>query len=290
MTKENKKDNEVYILGSNSHDEGNKTASKKKYIILSIVALLIIAIGAGIYFASRTTQEDTADYYFEPEETIEQTVTIIPDSASAKIEGYIEVLNDTINDVPLNIYIPHNATMSLALGMPDQSDTTIVFTAMAADIRGDNQQIVGDFVLSGNKLSRGIAKKGFCAIIDNTVSIGMGDETPLLQQAIDKGGSFFRQYPLVSGGQLIENKPKNKSYRRALAIRNDQVIMVESKGRESFHDFSQALIDLGVTDAIYLVGGTAYGWYYTKDRTQHEFGKQEPDLPETISYIIWRIK
>ena len=159
--------------------------------------------------------------------------------------AYIDVSEETVNDVPLLIYTPQNASMSLMLGMPDKSDSTIIFAAMAADIRKDNMQIVGDFVLTGDRLSRGIAKKGFAAIEENKVTIGMGESTPLLQQMIDNKGSFFRQYPLVHNGELIENKPKNKSIRRALAVRNERMLMVESKNRESLYDFSNALIDIG---------------------------------------------
>ena len=116
----------------------------------------------------------------------------------------------------------------------------------------------------------------------------MGESTPLLQEVINSGGHFFRQYSLVSNGELVDNKPKNKSIRRALAVRNEQILMVESQNRESFHDFSQALIDIGVSDAIYLVGGDAYGWYYNKEHIRNEFGEEQPDLPENISYIIWK--
>ncbi|MDR2920115.1 MAG: phosphodiester glycosidase family protein [Tannerella sp.] len=93
---------------------------------------------------------------------------------------------------------------------------------------------------------------------------------------------------LVHNGEVIENKPKNKSIRRALAVRNERILMIESKNRESFYDFSNALIDIGISDAIYLVGGNAYGWYYNKDYVRHEFGEIQPDIPENISYIIWR--
>ena len=34
--------------------------------------------------------------------------------------------------------------------------------------------------------------------------------------------------------------------------------MVETTTRESFHDFAQALVDLGADNAIYLVGSSAY--------------------------------
>jgi len=285
----NKQDNEVYILGADIRNKKNKITTKSKWlIILSICLIIIIIIGLFIFVP---VKEQTPEYYFEPETSAQQSITIVEDSVvNPGQQGYIEVLHDTINDVPLDIFIPHSASMSLTLGMPDKSDSNIVFAAMAADIRKDNQKIVGDFVLSGDQISRGVAKKGFCAIIDNTISIGMAENTPFLQQAAENGGFFFRQYPLVHNGELVENKPKNKSIRRALAVRNERIIMVESKNAESFHDFSQALIDIGVSDAIYLVGGNAYGWYRNREYVRQEFGEELSGLPENISYIIWQVK
>lgn len=285
MTTQNRKDNEVYILGSEQNGNGGKKNRKVWGIALAL--LVVILTGIILFFVNR---EETPEYYFEPEDKSAQSVSITtPDTMeSMEDKAYIDLSEESINDVPLRIYTPRNAAMSLMMGMPDPTDSTIVFAAMAADIRKDNQQIVGDFVLSGERRARGVAKKGFAAIEENKVTIGVGESTPLLQQMIEHKGSFFRQYPLVHRGELMENKPKNKSIRRALAVRGEQIIMVETQNRESFHDFSQALIDIGVSDAIYLVGGDAFGWFRDKEAVLQEFGKQLPHIPENISYIIWR--
>ena len=284
-----KQDKEVYILGSESGKDRKKGPGKNLIILIGMLFAIIIAII--IFFLSK--KEQAPEYYFEPEQTIQathQSVSIATADSVKSMENisYTEVFEETANDVPLLIYIPHNATMSLCVGMPDKSDSKIVFAAMAADIRKDNMQIVGDFVLAGRQIARGVAKRGYAAITDNKITIGIGESTPLLQQTIDSKGFFFRQYPLVSNGELVENKPKNKSIRRALAVSNERIIIVESKNRESFHDFSQALIDIGVSDAIYLVGGDSFGWYYNHEHVRQEFGKELPDIPDNISFIIWQ--
>lgn len=284
--KDIKTENEVYFLGS-KESRVPKSNSAKRWIIAGIC----IAVIATILILIFSSQKQDANYYFEPvsNQTIEK---IIPRPVkNDTIKGYVEVLEETVNDVPLLIYIPHNAEMSLSVGRPDKSDSTIIFITQAADIRGDNFEIVGDFVLAGRQLSRGVAKTGFCAIIEGNITIGVTDNTPLLQKAVDSKGYFFRQYPLVSEGELIENNPKNKSIRRALAIRSDKIIIIESRSAESFHDFSQALIDIGVSDAIYLVGtNTAFGWYYDKDHNKTEFGVELTEIPSNTSYIVWLTK
>jgi len=286
MTTQNRNENEVYILGSEQKDNGQGKKNRRKWGVC--IAVLVAIVAVIILLIPKT--EQAPEYYFEPEETPAQSVSVTTTDSVQSMENtaYVEMSEETVNDVSLLIYTPRNAAMSLQIGMPEPSDSTIVFAAMAADIRKDNQQIVGDFVLSGQRIARGVSKKGFAAIEENKVTIGIGESTPLLQQTIDANGSFFRQYPLVNQGELVENKPKNKSIRRALAVRGEQIIMVESVDRESFHDFSQALIDIGVSDAIYLVGGDAYGWFRNESHQLKEFGKRLEEIPENISYIIWR--
>lgn len=289
--KTNKEHQEVYILGSETGKDRKKEPKRNLRIgggILFVVLMLVLIF----LFLSRNKDKETPEYFFEPEQTEQTSSQSVPvvttDEATEEKQACTVVTEETAHDVQLRVYTPHNATMSLVVGMPDKSDTTLVFAAMAADIRKDNMQIVGDFVLDGKRLARGVAKKGFAAIIDNKITIGIGETTPLLQQAIERQGSFFRQYPLVFDGEVVENRLKNRSIRRALAVRDERVVMVESKNRESLRDFSRALIEIGVSDAIYLVGGDAFGWYYDSEHVRQEFGRELTDIPKNISYIIWK--
>jgi len=294
-TKKNKQDDEIYILGSTSRrGKGDRTTIRRRWIILSI-GLAIIIFGSLfliLSYINNIKKEETIEYYFEPEETLPLSITVETaaiDDVNQK--GYIETQEETVNEITLLVHTPYHVTMSLSLGKPDKSDSTIIFITQAADIRKDNKRIVAEFVLEGKQIARGLSKKGFCAVVDHTISIGMADETPLLQQSIESNGFFFRQYPLVYHGEPITNNPVNKSIRRALAVRNEQVIMVESTSALSFHDFSQALVDIGVSDAIYLVGGRdAHGWYYNKESVRHEYGIDNLAYPDYTSFIVWRTK
>lgn len=277
-------ENDVYFLGSSN--EKKKSKFSKKWIFIGIGLLILVFIGVVFFFSENNR---STDYYYEPEKTV-NAPALNDKINSSELRSYIETLEETVNDVPMFVYVPHNSRLSLQIGMPDKSDSSVVFVAQAADIRADNMEIVGDFVLNGKQIARGVAKKGFCAIIDAEITIGMADETPLLQKSIDENGCFFRQYPLVNNGNLIENNPKNKSIRRALAVRNNQIVMVESRSAESFHDFSQALIDIGVSDAVYLVGSTTYGWYRNQQRDFVEFGIEKENQPPNTNYIVWRTK
>ena len=123
----------------------------------------------------------------------------------------------------------------------------------------------------------------------------MAENSPLFEKATEEGGYFFRQYPLVSNGKLVENEPKGKSIRRAICDRQGEIFMIETGTTESFHDFAQALVDLGVDQAIYLVGSTAYGWAVDEIGKTHEFGEDNyytgrRKMPKNTSYIVWKRK
>jgi hypothetical protein len=284
-TKEIKQENEVYFLGSKNTKK--KITAKKTGIGVGIFIVVVIILVAVILYNKHHT---TPPYYFEPEDTEKSA----PDNTGqhsfekSQSQGYIEVLEETVNDVPMFVYKPHNATMTLAVGKPDKADSTILFIAQAADIRADNHDILGDFVLAGAPLSRGSSKTGFCAVINGKITVGMAKTTPLLQEAIQTKGYFFRQYMLVNNGELVENNPKNKTIRRALATRKGEIIVVESRSAESFHDFAQALVDIGISDAIYLIGSTSYGWYLDEENRRVEFGVEKDSGEWKISYVVWR--
>ena len=177
----------------------------------------------------------------------------------------------------------------------NKEDKSIIYAAQAADVRADNGGIVGAFVLNGEPKAWGLSKKGYCASINGKVTIGVAENTSLFEEATMNNGYFFRQYPLVSNGKLVENEPKGKSTRRAICDRQGEIFMVETGTTESFHDFAQALVDLGVDQAIYLVGSTAYGWAVDENGKTHEFGEDNyytgrRKMPKNTSYIVWKRK
>lgn len=290
------KDDQIRIIGE---DNSGKSPFRRFWIILLSVCVLLL-VGGSILFAvlnrEKASETEPEPAYFEPEATSEPIVCEwLGSRVDSLAKGFTEIRDTLINDIPLRIYIPHNAEMSLYVGRMDIRDTSVVYAAQAADVRADNGGIVGAFVLKGTPRSWGLSKKGFCASIDGVVTVGVAENSPLFEEATEKEGYFFRQYPLVDNGQLVENAPKGKSIRRGICDRQGEIFMVETGTPESFHDFAQALVDLGVDQAIYLVGSSAYGWAIDQAGTRHEFGDNNyytgrRRMPKNTSYIVWRRK
>ena len=290
------KDDELRIIGKpavQSNPSPDKPGKGPLWTILAIAAIAIACVI--VFFTSRDKNIEEEQGLFE-EIPAQEIAAAIPETkaklgmdADSLAGSFTEKIDTTINDIPLTVYIPHNATAELCLKTPDINDSSIIFCAQAADIRKDNKKIVGAFVLKGEPLAWGLSKKGYCSIIDGKITVGVASNSPLFEEATEKGGYFFRQYPLVDNGTLIENEPKNKSIRKALCDRNGEIFIAVSNTPESFHDFAQALVDLDVDNAIYLVGGEySKGWYRDESGEFIDFSKARRDRYIYENYIVWK--
>ncbi|MDY6277911.1 MAG: hypothetical protein SPL35_05795 [Bacteroidales bacterium] len=293
MTDKNKdiRDDEFRVIGHASTPNTSASEKSRRKLGVAIVsAILLIAIGIlTIVNWPKDVPEDPNEGLFEnaPEQVEHKPVSLLGTTTDAH---YTEKLDTVINDVHLSIYIPHNAKPELTLGVPDRKDKNIILAAQAADIRKDNRKILGAFVLKGEPLAWGLSKKGFCAIIEDKVTVGVSENSPLFEEATEKEGYFFRQFPLVDNGALVENEQKNKTMRKALCSRAGQIFMAVSETDESMHDFAQALVDLEVDNAIYLVGShSSFGWYIDKIGEKTIFA---PDVHRGTyrneNYIVWK--
>ena len=295
-------DDEIRIIGNS----GN-TPNIKRIVIIALVALLVVGVVVAFlmpfnepvsYASPLIEQEEVPIYGVEQVTEVDhidaiQSLSRLDDPKSDR--AFVELRDTMINDVPLRIYIPHNAELTLHVGKVDREDVNIIYTAEAAFIRADNHAILGAFVLKGEPLAWGLSMRGYCASIDGKVTVGVADNSPLFEEAINRGGYFFRQYPLVDDGKFVANEPKNKSVRRAICERKGEIFMIESLSKESFHDFTQALVDLGVDNAVNLAGSEAYGWAIDSEGVKHEFGTPNfytgrGRMPKNTNYIVWRPK
>jgi hypothetical protein len=286
-------DDEIRIIGGDADVRASHDKRRYLYIVIGICVALCLV---WVCYRMHHTPTDEPSFFEMEADGLSVAAHPLGTQVDSLSRGYTETFDRTVNNIPLRIHIPHNASMTLHVGPLNKRDADIIYAAQAADVRADNFKIIGDFVQQGRSLSRGVSKQGFCAVVDGQITIGVADDTPLLRQAIEQRGYFFRQYPLVAGGELVENEPKGISYRRALCYRANrenpagEMLVVECLSLESLHDFAQALVDIDVTDAIYLVGGKSYGWTTDATGTRREFGTEvrEPRAKHHASYIVWR--
>ena len=279
-------DDELRVIGRPSGSEDTRKPRKWLWIVMAVA--IVAAVVAATIICSRKPGPGNDPVVFDS--SIKEKIEPLGNYADTTGKAYTEHLELTINDIPLDIYIPHNAKPSLAIGTPDIFDKNIVLVTQAADIRADNGKINGAFVLAGKPMAWGLSKKGYVGIIDDKITVGVADNSPLFEEATEKGGYFFRQYPLVDNGVLVENEPKGKAIRKAICDRAGEIIVVMSISPESFHDFAQALVDLQVDNAVYLVGSDSYGFFRDKYDHLTQICEKRRRGYKYENYIKWTIE
>ena len=259
------------------------------------VVLILVALLGGAIWLFWPKGPKPPEGVFDPVPPKPTAIVVKPKALGSAVDSlhpaFTEKLDTTINDVVLSLYIPHNtAAPILTVGAADKKTREAVLAFQAADIRADNREILGSFVQQGKILAKGSPKAGYCAIIDGKVIVGVAESTSLFEEATEKDGYFFRQFSLVKNGVLEENAQiKNKTMRKALCDRNGQIFVAVSETDESMHDFAAALVDLGVDNAIYLVGShSAFGWYRDETGEQTYFGvDQHRQSYRNENYVVW---
>lgn len=291
------KDDEIRVISSDKKENSNqseKPLRKQKFVVaISIVAAIIFIAAIGCYIWKNLSDNDSETLQLvaiEPIVEIENVDDVIPSPIDSEQigDGYVIITDTTINKKTFTIFKPTNLVPTLQIGTEVLNDSTAKFVVQAADVRSDNGGIVGAYVNKGELISKGQAKSGFCAIIGGKIIVGVADATPFLEQALETDGYFFRQYPLVVANQIVENKPKGESLRKALAELNGEPVVIMSREEMTFHDFSQSLVALGVSNAIYLVGGKGYGYAIDEEGKKIEFGRRLKKMHKNTNYIVWR--
>lgn len=145
--------------------------------------------------------------------------------------------------------------------MPADSDSSVVLVTQGWDYYFDDAKqyhFLGDFVYNGKMLAQGTGKAGFVAVTTKGWQMGISQEDSVRDYIISQGASMFRQFALVSAGQICLKQfaLKGKVHRRALARKpgDATAYYVETVNKESLHDFAEALADYGFIDAVYLTG------------------------------------
>ena len=292
--RDNVREDEIIFIGKQTTPERGKKSGWRKWGIFIALALCVVAVAVVIAVTSGGGSEPD-----EPEQTglfeesvevpADSTVLVVGDEPSGK--PYTERIDTTVGTVPLTLLIPHNAVPDLSVGAPEYDKNEYILAAQAADIRADNRQILGSFVLGGEVLTEGTSKRGFCAIIDGKITVGVSENTTLFDKAVETGGYFFRQYPLVDNGSPVRNDNlKRQTVRKALCSKGGRVFVAITGTDVTMNDFADLLAGFGVENAIYLVGSaSSYGWYIPEDGDLVEIGSDihRPSY-RNESYIRWR--
>ena len=238
----------------------------KRFLALIAVGCLMIAILAGYYFWN---------YYYN----IGISVSVTPDQNIEKLQRpatqekpEVVMTSDSILGVAMDFYAIHGLKASIEFEEPDTADTSVYLYCRSADHKADKTYI-GSLVADGKEYQSDTHRLGYMAMLGNNSVIGISRSEKVKDYVQEHGGSFFRQFILVSDGAIPSRFfLHGKVERRAIGRIDEQLYYIATRHKETLWDFADALREYGFFDAIYITGGADYVFYRSKDGVKHDIG------------------
>lgn len=207
------------------------------------------------------------------------------------------VRTDTIRGVPFRYYELRGLRAEISMKEPSAGDKDVYLYCRSSDFSSydpKKNHYIGSLVVDGQLLSSDNTRLGYCAMAGDAVVIGIGRDEEVRDYCVEQGGCFFRQFILVSAGQLPPRYYLHgKVERRALGRMGDRLYFIESQDKEGLRSFAEALQDYGFEDAIYITGGADYCYYRTADGVHHDIGSRDNKVEKAkgrgiIPWLVFR--
>jgi hypothetical protein len=238
----------------------------KRFLALIVIGCMMVAVAAGYYLWN---------YYFN----IGIPISVTPQQNIKKLQQPVkqetpEVVfsSDSILGVALDFYALHGLKASIQFEEPDTADTSVYLYSRCADFTTDGS-ILGSLVEEGIERQTDRSRLGYMAMTDDRMVIGISRSEQVKDYVMERGGSFFRQFILVSDGVIPAHfYLHGKVERRAIGRIDDQLYYIATRHKETLWDFADALREYGFIDAIYITGGADYVFYRTRDGLRHDIG------------------
>lgn len=216
---------------------------------------------------SRTPQENIA--------ILQQADSITPAELRAiKKSQRVVVSTDSILGVSMTFYELTGLYGEVVMEEPDTLDTDVMFYSRCADYQKNNRPI-GSLVSRGQLLSDEPGPRlGYCGMVGPKCVVGVARDESVREHCMAAGGSYFRQFILVSAGELPSRfHLHGKVVRRALGrTSDDRLFFIQTDYPEVMTAFADALREYGFTDAIYITGGDGYCYYRSRSGQRHDIG------------------
>ena len=258
----------------------------KRFLAFAAVGSMIVAAIAGYYFWN---------YYYN----IGVSVSVSPEQNIEKLKMPVKkeipevvMSSDSILGVAMDFYAIHGLKASIEFEEPDTADTSVFLYSRCADHTADGRYL-GSLVAEGKEYQSDQTRLGYMAMADGNMVIGISRSEKVKDYVLERGGSFFRQFILVSNGTIPSRFfLHGKVERRAIGRIDNQLYYIATRYKETLWDFADALREYGFIDAIYITGGADYIFYRNKGGVKHDIG-DSANYPHTkwngiIPWLVFR--
>jgi hypothetical protein len=258
----------------------------KRLLAMVAVGCLMIAVLAGYYLWN---------YYYN----IGVPVSVTPEQNIEKLQKPVKkevpevvMTSDSILGVAMDFYAIHGLKASIEFEEPDTADTSIFLYSRCADHTASGDYL-GSLVAEGKEKQSDRSRLGYMAMADGNMVIGISRSEKVKDYVLERGGSFFRQFILVSNGMIPSRFfLHGKVERRAIGRIDNQLYYIATRHKETLWDFADALREYGFIDAIYITGGNDYVFYRGKDGIRHDLGDTSgyphTKWKEIIPWLVFR--
>ena len=258
----------------------------KRLLAMVAVGCLMIAVLAGYYLWN---------YYYN----IGVPVSVTPEQNIEKLQRPVKkeapevvMTSDSILGVAMDFYAIHGLKASIEFEEPDTADTSIFLYSRCADHTASGDYL-GSLVAEGVEKQSDRSRLGYMAMADGNMVIGISRSEKVKDYVQERGGSFFRQFILVSNGMIPSRFfLHGKVERRAIGRIDNQLYYIATRHKETLWDFADALREYGFIDAIYITGGNDYVFYRGKDGIRHDLGDTSgyphTKWKEIIPWLVFR--
>ena len=258
----------------------------KRLLTLVAVGCLMVAVLVGYYFWN---------YYYN----IGVSVSVSPDKNIEKLQQPVKhempevvLTSDSILGVAMDFYAIHGLKANIEFEEPDTADTSVYLYCRSADHKADGTYL-GSLVVDGDVRQSDTHRLGYMAMVGGNSVIGISRSEKVKDFVQEHGGSFFRQFILVSDGTIPGRFfLHGKVERRAIGRIGDQLYYIATRNKETLWDFADALREYGFIDAIYITGGADYVYYRSKDGIRHDIGDSadypQPKWKGIIPWLVFR--
>ena len=250
----------------------------KRFLALVAIGCLMVAAIAGYYLWN---------YYYN----IGVSVSVTPEQNIEKLQRPVKqeapevvMTSDSILGVAMDFYAIHGLKASIEFEEPDTADTSVFLYSRCADHTASGDYL-GSLVAEGVEKQSDCSRLGYMAMADGNMVIGISRSEKVKDYVLERGGSFFRQFILVSNGMIPSRFfLHGKVERRAMGRMNNQLYYIATRHKETLWDFADALREYGFIDAVYITGGAdCYCYYRNRDGIRYDIG-----IPALYPHKKWK--
>lgn len=272
-------------------------AVRKDYGLWRVIAvcatvLICTAILGVVWLRHRAAMPD-----YEVSFTDDEIIAKLGEPARFDAQG-VNYRVDSALGVVMEFYPLNGLRASLEWEIPDTADQSLVLFMRSADYHPDGKTI-GSIVVNGEgtKGRERSSRPAYAAIsAEGKMVIGVSTSDKLYDYTIENGGSYFRQFLLLSDGEMPRNFYLHGKIPRAAIGRmvDDRMYYIVTPNTETMYGFADALREYGFVDAMYITGGNNYrfsrdtfGEIHIDDATREKVDKYTASSP-SAPFLVFR--